>query len=39
MEASNDLDADAHVRSWPTATLLQEFMSAMPPKADKAEPT
>jgi hypothetical protein len=27
------------VRSLPIATLLQEFMSAMAPKADKPEPT
>jgi hypothetical protein len=26
-------------RFWPIATLPQEFMSAMPPKADKPEPT
>jgi hypothetical protein len=25
--------------SWPIATLHQEFVSAMPPKADKPEPT
>jgi hypothetical protein len=27
------------VGSWPIATLPQEFMSALPPKADKPEPT
>jgi hypothetical protein len=27
------------VHTWPTATFTQEFMSAMPPKADKPEPT
>jgi len=31
--------AQANVGSWPIATLPQEFMSAMPPKADKPEPT
>src|SRR5262245_36846245 len=28
-----------HDRFWPIATLPQECMSAMPPKADKPEPT
>jgi hypothetical protein len=27
------------VHTWPIATLPQEFMSAIPPKADKPEPT
>jgi hypothetical protein len=30
---------DADITLWPIATLPQEFMSAMPPKADKPEPT
>ncbi len=29
----------ADVAFWPMATLPQEFISAMPPKADKPEPT
>ena len=28
-----------HGSFWPIATLPQEFMSAMPPKADEPEPT
>jgi hypothetical protein len=34
---SSELLVDVSI--WPIATLPQEFMSAMPPKADKPEPT
>jgi len=35
----SEKDLGRHVRKWPIATLPQEFMSAVPPKADKPEPT
>jgi hypothetical protein len=34
---SSELLVDVSI--WPIATLPQEFMSAMPPKVDKPEPT
>jgi hypothetical protein len=35
----SDAPVRDHFRGWPIATLPQEFMSAVPPKADKPEPT